>query len=174
MEWATLIPVATLILGALLTYLTEGRREAKRDRRAERVRLAIRTQERMDRRDAFELEELNKLRDCIDELVHLLTTVDLVRAQRRGHIKNVPLPVPEHIEQERALAVRRLRAHTATTLDDDIRASAKRTEQGMMREYWELDRADPRELDMHDQADETLGLIGERIRTLYGREDAAS
>src|SRR5690606_36077395 len=65
-EWLQgVLPVVTLVIGAGMTYWTEGRREAKRADRERAMRAEERRQALADRRQAFELEHLLRARDAL-------------------------------------------------------------------------------------------------------------
>ncbi|MEV6523020.1 hypothetical protein AB0M43_13810 [Longispora sp. NPDC051575] len=95
---ATTLPVVTLVLGAVLSHLAERSRDARQRSAARAVREADREQERLRRRESFELEHLTDL--------HVALTA-LLRATSRIHHAN-------------ALALRQAGAYAGDLLPEDI------------------------------------------------------
>lgn len=62
------LPVASLILGAWLNQLSEGRREAAALAREEKIRQLDREQARIERRETFELTHLVEVNDLLMKL----------------------------------------------------------------------------------------------------------
>jgi hypothetical protein len=82
MDWSTLLPVATLILGAGLTMLTERLRDGRQLAREQSVRDAARQTEKLDRKDEFELRVLRETHSAITELMRALLKIHLEGSDR--------------------------------------------------------------------------------------------
>ncbi|MFF5004122.1 hypothetical protein ACFY3G_14905 [Streptomyces phaeochromogenes] len=72
MDWkwivTAVLPVMTLVLGAWLNQLNEGRREAAALKREEKLRQLDREQSLIDRRETFELTHLAEVNDLLSRL----------------------------------------------------------------------------------------------------------
>ncbi|MGW0869930.1 hypothetical protein ACWD3Z_05490 [Streptomyces sp. NPDC002740] len=72
MDWkwivTAVLPVASLVLGAWLTQLSEARRESAALKREEKVRQLDREQALIDRRETFELTHLVEVNDLLSRV----------------------------------------------------------------------------------------------------------
>jgi len=76
------LPVVTLILGSVLTQWNDTKRETALLRREQRLHDLTREQARIDRREAFELTQLNEVHTVLSEMFsQALLCRDAVEAQ---------------------------------------------------------------------------------------------
>ncbi len=107
------LPVVTLVLGALLNQWTAAKLEQAQLRRELKARKAEREQARLDRREEFELTQLTDVLTALRQL----TTTTAAFWKHLTSSEDIP-PESKEAFQE---AHRKLKSLVALTLDDDIR-----------------------------------------------------
>ncbi|MFC1410495.1 hypothetical protein ACEZCY_14645 [Streptacidiphilus sp. N1-12] len=123
----TVFPVATFFLGGLSTHLRDSMMEKRQRAREESTRKADRERTILDRREAFELDNLGRLGEALS---------DLARAAGRAHYEDVAnartvgaygvAQMGGTISEDRLLANRAVHRLAGLVLNDDLRASAER------------------------------------------------
>ncbi|MFB6934354.1 hypothetical protein [Streptomyces chartreusis] len=117
MDWkwtvTAVLPVVTLVLGALLNQWTAAKLEQAQLRRELKARKAEREQARLDRREEFELTQLTDVLTALRQL----TTTTAAFWKHLTSSEDIP-PESKEAFQE---AHRKLKSLVALTLDDDIR-----------------------------------------------------
>lgn len=91
MDWSTVVPAVTLVVGAALSMLTERLRDRRQSAREHSARDAARQTEKLDRRDEFELSVLRETHSAITELMRTLLEIHL-EGSRRHHQGGPYLP----------------------------------------------------------------------------------
>jgi len=180
----TLLPAITLVLGIAGTLATESLRDGRHRKNAEYERRAARATALEDRRETFELENLNATYTAL---------VSLGRAAMRHHLFDLEVaeetgkdyasapirfgPDDEDLARELQLANRGATANIRLLLDDRLRASAERATVSLIEVGVGAKSAEHADAEMASATTllgETLRGIAERIRTIYAENSVAA
>jgi hypothetical protein len=112
-NWNVILPVVTLILGALLTQLGEARREAAALKRERKLRELDRDQARLDRRESFELSHLIDVHEGLSEVFTAALRV-------HEHVEG-QTAIPPEVNDNFMAANRKIASIKGLVLDDEIR-----------------------------------------------------
>lgn len=156
------LPVVALIVGALLTYWTEGRREAIQDSRAERVRQRMRAEALADRRVSLELDYLHEARVALQDAAHVARRHANTRS---GALQEIILDTSAHESTVRQWrdelnqAMGKVQAAMVVLLDDKARGALRQAGAALSRYGLEPETAEGR-------IQKAQEAIGSRIRIL--------
>ena len=172
-----LLPIATLVLGASGTLLAEGLRDKRAARREAALLVRQREQNRMDRRDSFELANLSATYANLSALARAVAVFHLIDmdAARRFSVDYASrqltgIPNADEAGETMMLANRELRNMTLLLLDNDLRELCLASS-GMLN----LVAVGPKTIAQADQdfnaavahADQSQARLADRIRQLY-------
>lgn len=130
--WQNVLPVITLIVGGLLTYLTQSGTDARQRRTAREALLLDRAARREERRETFELGHLLRLNEALMRYARAVGKAhhhDAMVAKQSGAFASHQLP--EDLSDEEHLAGREVLGLMNLVLDDDLRAKVNREYQLM-------------------------------------------
>jgi hypothetical protein len=118
----TLLPVVTLVLGAVLAQIADRGRDARQQAAARMMRDAERQQEHRRRREAFELQHLTDLHGALSALLRAIGRVhhaDSLTHRETGAYAGRLLP--DDVSAEHFEASRNAVALTELVLDERVR-----------------------------------------------------
>lgn len=172
--FATLIPVIALVLGGLLTYLTEARRDSRQRRLTREQSAAERERTLRDRRDTFELEMLIKLSEAMLSFGRAAGRVhhaDMMTAKTSGVYGSHQLP--EDVSNEMHVAGREVLGLMHFVLDDQVREAVAHAHSSMNGIGALLNvspeqalRAVTEAMNAHTEA---FAMVGARVREIHLR-----
>lgn len=168
-----ILPVLTFLAGATLTPFFESRKDARQLRREVEAHERTRRAAALDRRDAFELENLLKLYAAISDLARAAGAAhhaDSMISKETGQYAATQLP--EGLSDSLYRTARSVRDLKGLVLDDEARQLVERAYAAIHRPS-SLMKADPAEADaMFLEAilitDAAQAAIASRIRSIYG------
>ncbi|MCU7703237.1 hypothetical protein ACGILS_03925 [Streptomyces albidoflavus] len=171
--WMAVWPVAAFFLGGLATQLTGWLAH----RRQQRERLQDAAAAFRERRENFELENLQRLTDALQTLGRTTARAhhaDMM-ASRETRLYGVEL-LGEELAEENRVASQDVHMLTGLVLDDQLREQVKAARTALGRPAGML-RADPREVDAVfmaslEQLAKVQDQIAARIREIYVRSTA--
>lgn len=155
------LPVITLVLGAWLSQVSEGRREDAALKREVRVRELDREQARLDRREAFELTHLDEASQC-------LTRIHLAALLTHMHNAGADSPSQGEAYQQAAEEMTRLQG---LILDDDLRRLVIKTLDYVSRLRYSSDDTVTQIADTQELVHASQEALTGRLRAIY-RESA--
>ncbi|MEZ0066696.1 hypothetical protein ABIA32_002708 [Streptacidiphilus sp. MAP12-20] len=178
MNWATIWPTLAFFLGGLSSYARDALTEKRQRHRLAAERSAERARVTLDRREAFELDHLQRLNDALQDLgraagrMHYLDTM----ASHQTGIYAGP-GVPEDASTALLDANRSVHTLKGLVLDDELREKVAET-QRLLNIPSSMHNSTPAEAERAFEPairalDETQAAVSARIREIYISQAAA-
>ncbi|MER6205947.1 hypothetical protein [Streptomyces sp. NPDC001642] len=162
MDWkwtvTAVLPVVTLVLGAWLTVLSEGRRDKAALRRELLARRIERTQALTDRREAFELTHLVEVNDLLATLFG--------NALRCNELLLDRLPLGE-VGTNLQAANREMTKLTGLVLEDSVRQLVERAHREANRLSINSSGNVTAAAEAYEHVERAQQAIAERLRDIY-------
>lgn len=172
--WNAVLPVVTLVLGSILTFWAESRRDKRAADRADAQRGAAQRARLTEERRAFELETLQAGGEAIARLARASGRAhhfDLMSAKEAGSNRYVNFQLPPDVNDELFEANRDLARLEARILDAPTRAAIGRFRSDVAKLGMPDDRsvaeAERLMLGLASSADEAQTLVSARLRGIY-------